>query len=82
MDDADMNEPQIDDEGPDETDADLLGEDETPTTRCPSCQVEIDEDAERCPACGQYVLRATGIPSWVLVLAVLATLGLVIWLMR
>lgn len=31
---------------------------------CPSCGVEVYEDAERCPACGDYIVHAAGGHPW------------------
>jgi len=64
---------QLDLQGPDEIDADLL-EDDSPTIRCPNCAAEIYEDADRCNVCGHWLTRrsetSAGLSWWlVLVLA-------------
>ena len=42
---------------------------------CPECQAEIYEEAERCPACGWYVVirnnQLAGRPTWWLILGIL-----------
>jgi predicted amidophosphoribosyltransferase len=40
------------DDYPDEED------DSTATVECPACGVDVYEEAERCPACGNYALHA------------------------
>jgi hypothetical protein len=47
-------------------------EDVTETVRCPNCWGDVYEDAEQCPACGEYVVMSTsaweGKPlPWVLI---------------
>lgn len=63
------------DEGPLEEDLDAFGEETASTTApCPECGADIYDDAERCPACGQYVtIRSQGPwaakPLWWVLLA-------------
>ena len=39
-------------EGPDETDRDLIEDEDSDVQPCPECGREIYEGAERCPHCG------------------------------
>jgi len=51
--------------------------DEEPTIPCPYCRQQIHEDAQRCPACGQYLSEEDAPPArkpWWLVLGVLLAL--------
>ena len=49
------------DEGPLDEDLDEYGNDTASTTApCPECGAEIYEDAEWCPACGQYITTKQG----------------------
>ena len=72
------------DEGPDETDADLLGDeaDEPEQVECPSCAAMIHEDSPKCPYCGEWVVGRTEAArragTWVWpVLIVLLILGMI-----
>jgi uncharacterized protein (DUF983 family) len=68
-------------EDPDESD---LGDDgDSVTVPCPDCGEPVWEQAERCPTCGRYLTRdiaADGKPWWVIVAAILALLGVLMWL--
>ncbi|HEX8202018.1 MAG TPA: zinc-ribbon domain-containing protein [Isosphaeraceae bacterium] len=50
---------------------------------CPECGAEVYEDAEQCPACGQYIILSTspwrGRPLWWILLG-LAGFAAVLWL--
>jgi len=78
--------PREDDEGPGPRDADLTDDERTETVACPACGVQIYENADRCPLCGEYVVtsgktahRRSG--WWVLVaLALIAGLLLMVLL--
>lgn len=73
-------------EDPDDWDVDDdLGEIEdgdSITITCPSCGADLYEDADRCPACGDYVTYSTnpwtGKPTWWILLG-LAGIGAVLW---
>ncbi len=65
--------PDADDEGGDDT------------VPCPHCLRPVYEDAERCPACGQYLSRedAPARHPWWLVVGVLVCLAVVLrWVVR
>ncbi len=47
------------DEGPDETDADLMDDDLAGLVPCPSCGLDISEFAQRCPHCGDWIVSAS-----------------------
>ena len=59
---------------------------------CPTCGTEIYEEAQRCPACGEYVIHGRsppweGQPAWYIALAVLGVVavlvtvsGIIAWL--
>jgi predicted nucleic acid-binding Zn ribbon protein len=68
-------------EGPDEFDR---GSDDGPsvTIPCPNCGQDVYEDAERCPHCAEYITAAAspGRPTWLIIAAVLALLGVLFWL--
>ncbi len=59
-------------------------EDSTATTPCPACGIEIYEDAERCPHCGEYVVHGhspwSGRPLWWIVLGLAGMAALAAWL--
>ena len=73
-----------DDEYPDEPDGgdDWDDDDPTETVTCPSCHAEIYEDAEQCPACGDYITRTTKLPSiwWWTSIGLLAAIVLFVWM--
>ncbi len=52
----------------DEYDADELDDDQTALAECPRCGVDIYEDAEQCPLCGEWITHNTsawgGRPWW------------------
>jgi len=61
-------------------------EDCSETLPCPSCGVDIYEDAEQCPACGEYVAFASsalsGWPWWFTGLGLIGILALILALTR
>jgi len=72
------------DDGPQSVDLDEFGGDETPTAACPACGAEVYEDADRCPACGQYITPGGGAGSmkrWWWIALVLAALALIVYAM-
>lgn len=72
-----------DSEGPD--DADLADADEPAMVRCASCGKYILEDAERCHHCGHYPSRDDGsfrVPIWILIGALLAGIGVILWIFK
>jgi hypothetical protein len=83
---------ELDADGEDDRDApqarDLgaTDDDETPTAPCPHCGAEVAEMAERCPACGEYIVWSAVArrgrrwwPAWVALAAVAA---LLLWVAR
>ena len=52
---------------------------ESLTIPCPACRVDIYEDSEQCPHCGEYVVRSTSVwdgrPNWWIVLGGLGILA-------
>ena len=62
------------------------------TVRCSNCGADIYEEAEQCPACGEYVVHTSGPPwqgkpGWYVALAILGVIavllvfsGLAAWL--
>lgn len=61
-------------------DPDPWEDDSTETIDCPSCGAEVYEDAERCPVCGDYLLRDTTSvwsdkPAWWLLLGILGIIA-------
>ena len=68
---------ELDDEGPQSVDLDEFGyESESDTLPCPSCGCEVYEDADRCPACGEYIsprwAQTSNQSTWLLAAAVIA----------
>jgi hypothetical protein len=51
----DDDENEFDDYGLDESD------DETGTVKCSSCGIEVYEEAEQCPSCGDYIVHSTSV---------------------
>ena len=52
------------------------------TVPCRHCKADIDEDAEQCPECGQYVTREdvpAGASKFWLILMVLALFAAAVW---
>jgi len=62
-------------EWPDESD------DEVDVRPCPACGVEIYEEAERCPSCGEYVVWSnsafTGKPKWWVILGLIGIVAVI-----
>jgi hypothetical protein len=75
------------DEFPGEDEAEEFDDDQAELVECPRCGVDIYEDAEQCPLCGEWITHDTsawsGRPWWWVVLGVcgIATLiaGLVLF---
>ena len=69
-----------------DVDAEEWDDDEEPLVPCPWCRREIPEDAPRCPYCEHYISRedapASPKPWWILIGAVLALLGALVWILR
>lgn len=57
------------DDWPDEDD-----DDESAVVTCPNCHAEVYEDAEQCPACGEWITGSThpfsGRPLWFIAIGV------------
>ncbi len=57
-----------DDEFLDEDEAEELDDDQTALAECPRCGVDIYEDAEQCPLCGEWITHSTSVwggrPWW------------------
>ncbi len=69
-----------------EPDDDEEADSSTATIRCPACGMEIYEESEQCPYCGDYVIAgaATGLagrPWWFVVMAVAAIVAVMTWLL-
>ena len=70
-----------DDEYADEAYDDV--DDESYTVECPECGSDVYEDAEQCPACGQYVVHASSNyvwkdrPTWWIVLGLFGILAVI-----
>jgi hypothetical protein len=71
------DDPDLDDDWADDD------EDESDVVSCPECGADVYEDAEQCPACGQYIVHGTspwrGRPRWWILLG-LAGIAAVLWL--
>jgi predicted amidophosphoribosyltransferase len=59
---------------PDDWEDDEEG-DESEVVPCPACGADVYEDAERCPACGEYIVHSTSPwrdrPRWWIVVGLL-----------
>jgi len=80
----DHTEDQFDPEGPGIEDIDLQDEEGTDVVPCPACGVDVYQSADRCPACGQFVVPGAGATSpgicwWWIVVALIMAAGL-LWL--
>jgi hypothetical protein len=57
---------------------------DTLTVACPKCGMDVYEDAEQCPLCGEWMTRSLrgweGKPAWWIVLGLLG-IGAVLWLL-
>jgi hypothetical protein len=72
------------DEFPDEDEAEDLDDDQTELVECPRCGVDIYEDAEQCPLCGEWITHGTsawaGRPWWWAVLGACGIAAIIAWL--
>lgn len=71
-----------DDEYEEEWDAPYDDEDDDDyTVECPECGTDVYEDAEQCPACGNYIVHSTSVwsgrPSWWIVLGLLGIIAVI-----
>lgn len=59
-------------------------EDDVETRACPFCGLQVYEEAERCPACGEYVVFSdaafSGWPWWSVALGVLGIVAVILTL--
>ena len=60
-------------------------EDYAETVACPACAADVYEDAESCPACGEYiVLSKSGLsdwPGWFVALGLVGILAVILALL-
>jgi uncharacterized paraquat-inducible protein A len=67
-------------------DEDDPNEEDEATIPCPYCGEEIHEDAQQCPACGQYISAEDAPPAskpwWILIAAILGLVGIYLAVMR
>ncbi len=65
-------------------DEDESSEDDDETVPCPHCHKPVYEDAEQCPACGNYLSRASDSrkapPVWIFIGVTLCFLILLTWI--
>ena len=68
-----------------EDDEDEDEDEETAVLACPSCGGEVYEDAERCPLCGDYIVRRLraweGRPTWWIVIGLVGIVAVILWLL-
>ena len=59
-------------------------EDDCETRACPSCGMDVYEDVEQCPTCGDYVVFSdaalSGWPWWFVALGMLGIVSLILTL--
>jgi len=80
----DDDRPLEDWEYPDEDDAD--DDEESRTKPCPMCGMDVYEDAEKCPLCGEFFTRQPGTawrgkPMWWIVLGLLGIIAVILMLL-
>jgi hypothetical protein len=81
MQDHEYEDPEYDEPGEEEDD-----EESVDLLPCPECGAEVYEEAERCPACGNYIVHESSVwsgrPFWWILLGglgmLLAVLGLLL----
>ena len=70
------------DSDPDYTDDQDADEGDSLTHPCPECGTDVYEDAERCPACGEWITRRSSVwqgkPLWWVILGVLGIIAVVL----
>lgn len=70
-----------DDQHDDWDDAHNEDDDDDYTVECSECGTDVYEDAEQCPACGNYITHSTSVwsgrPGWWIVLGVLGILAVI-----
>jgi len=80
-----MNE-YYDDEYYDDEYYDESDDDDLDTEPCPNCGREVYEEAERCPYCGEYIIRSSnplaGRPTWWIILGILGLLGFILYALQ
>lgn len=59
--------------------------DETPTVRCANCNAEVYEEADSCPACGEFLIDGGGgswrsKPAWYVALGLLGVVAVLLTL--
>ncbi len=76
-DDDDLDETEDPDESDQEPD-----DDASVTVPCPNCGQDVYEDADRCPYCAKHITpnASAGRPTWLIIAAILALLGVLFWL--
>jgi hypothetical protein len=78
-----VNDDDLDDE--DYAGFDTSGEDDDPTMPCPHCGEDVYDDAEQCPACGQYLTRegapAATRPWWILIGVAVCLVIVILWML-
>jgi len=77
---------ELEDEGPQDIDLEEPGDGESLTAPCPACGAEVYEDADRCPACGEFIsprlAAGTRGGLWWIVLGGAAGAAVVLYLMK
>lgn len=57
------------------------------TVACPDCGTDVYEDAEQCPACGNYIVHSSsgnvwqGRPVWWIVIGILGIIAVILALL-
>jgi endogenous inhibitor of DNA gyrase (YacG/DUF329 family) len=75
----------MDDDEPDDdyTGFNTAPEDQDATIPCPHCGEDVHDDAEQCPACGQFLSQedapAVSRPWWILVGVAICILIVIAW---
>ncbi len=73
----------MDDDWDDEEIGEWDDDDELDLVECPNCGTEIYEEAQQCPACGEYVVHgqhnwSSGKPVWYILLALAGIVAVVL----
>lgn len=75
--------PQFDEDSTEWSDDEAYEDEEEPTIACPYCEVEIHEDSQRCPACGEYLSTEDAPyrrkPGWIVLGVAVCLLLVYLW---
>ena len=77
----DGDEPESDIDEAEDDELAPYDDDEAELVACPACGLEVYEDAEQCPSCGEYITHSTsalaGRPAWMIGLFLAGVLAVI-----